>query len=110
MDLQKLLKTIGKSAFPTYKGRKFRHDASGKCYLSDLNWDGGSRSVYKAVRLEGMQVLDGPTIPAPWANPYEGKAATVPEGFAIVEHAIFCGKDAGLTIYTAGMPALGLAS
>ena len=37
--------------------------------------------------------------PAPWVNPIEGKRVEVPEGVAVVEHSIFCGKDCGITIY-----------
>lgn len=102
------LKLIGKTAFPNYKGRTYRHEAGGSCTFMDLNWGGGTRSTFRAVRLADMKVDQGlgSAVPAPWANPFEGKTVEIPTGYAIVEHSIFCGKDLGLRVYTASVAAL----
>jgi hypothetical protein len=51
-------------------------------------WDGGSKSEYRAVKLESGEtaILDGKTV-------------TLEPGFAIVEHSVFCGKEVPLTVY-----------
>lgn len=103
-------KKIGKLAYPSYKGRKFREDRKGRVTFYDLNWSGGTRNTYTLVRL-----TDGATDPGvrnlpPWANPFEGKTVEIPAGFAIVEHSFFCGKDSGLTVYYAKQEALGEAN
>ena len=99
------IRAIAMRAFPNYKGRTFRHDTSGHVTFYDLNWGGGTRNSYTAVRLSDMRAQAG-TVMAPWNNPIEGKTVDIPPGFAIVEHTIFCGKDMGLRVYTAIDPTL----
>lgn len=89
------------ATFPQYKGRKFRVEAKDKVTLYDLNWGGGSRNQYHAVTLDGRAVGNGEKFnqAAPWRNNAEGSTVDIPQGFAIVEHSIFCGKDVGITVY-----------
>ena len=96
----KQAKTIAKKAFPEYRGRKIRV-VEAKSYRMADYWDGGSRCYVRAFEIASEKIAD----PKPATNvPWSGSAnATfeIPEGVAIVEHQIFCGKDAGITIYLA---------
>jgi hypothetical protein len=89
-------------SFPEYRGRKLRICPSEKVTLTQLNWEGGSRSQYRAVTLEGFPIgnTDEYNQVAPWNNPAEGKTFAIPQGVVIVEHVMFCGKDLGLRIWT----------
>ena len=93
----KTLRTIAKAAYPTWKGRKLHADFSGKVTFSDTNWGGGSRNYYVSLSSDGRK--RGLMVPAPWVNPIEGQTVQIPEGFVVVEHTIFCGKDCGVTIH-----------
>jgi hypothetical protein len=92
-------------AFPEFKGNKIFKRFEGEITFYDLNWSGGTKSAYRAVRL-----LDGKSqgIPdlAPWANPIEGKRVTIPDGYAVVELSWFCGAGPRATIYFGCNPAL----
>ena len=90
--------SIIKDCFPEYRGTKFRLIITERYSMSNY-WDGGSRSYFKLCSLEtGQQII--PTIET--SNPYNQiahKSLDIPDGFVVVEHAILCGKDAGLFIY-----------
>lgn len=90
--------SIAGKAFPDYTGRKFHIVETVNIGLHDLNWGGGTRVQYKAVKLDGSTVNEA-EIPAPWAHQEEGRILSIPEGWAVVTHAIFCGTDMGLTVY-----------
>jgi hypothetical protein len=83
-------RSIVSAAFPEYTGRKVSQDFSGTVRFEDLNWNGGTRSEFRAVRLS-----DGVSQPlpvaAPWANPIEGAEIAIPAGFAIVRFSTYCG-------------------
>ena len=90
------------ATFPDYKGRKFRIEPRTTWTLSNLNWDGGTRSQYRTCTLDGSRSLgraDRYNAMAPWANDAEGKVMPVPQGAIIVEHVMHCGRDEGLYIY-----------
>ena len=99
------VKAIIQATFPSYRGRTVSVDASGAVGFYDTNWGGGTKNTYRAVtyRVDQGQLVITDTdrlhAPAPWVNPIEGKRVEVPEGVAVVEHSIFCGKDCGITIY-----------
>jgi len=101
---------ITRAAFPSWRGRKARVRPVESMTLHDLNWSGGTRSQYVAIELATLRRAAGEhmNMPAPWANPFEGKQIALAPGLAIVEHCIFCGKDLGCTIYVhpADMPRL----
>ena len=90
-----------RGTFPTWKGKKVRLQAAETVTISNLNWGGGTRSQYRACTLSGQPTgnADAANQTAPWNNPVEGKPVQIPTGHVLVEHSIFCGKDAGLTIY-----------
>lgn len=90
---------IVEHAFPDYTGRKFSLEFNASPTVYDTNWGGGTRNQYKLVQLtESFGYVPFPTF-APWANPIEGEKFPMRQGFALVVHSIFCGKDCGITIY-----------
>lgn len=85
-----------------YTGRKIQLRLTEKVYLSNGYWDGGSRSTYVAIELATQKVVPAHTAlrnPPQFGGPKQTPEVILPQGVVIVEHAIFCGKDAGLTIY-----------
>lgn len=62
-------------------------------------WDGGSKSEYRAVKLESGETAILDVGSSPWTAIAEGKTVTLEPGFAIVEHSVFCGKEVLLTVY-----------
>lgn len=88
-----------RAAFPSYRGRKFTvteiPNPSG-FELYGCYWSGGSKSTYAGVRLVSGKVgWFGGINPLREREP----KTDVPLDCAIVEHSIFCGKDAGLTLH-----------
>lgn len=92
---------IIRATFPGYAGRMVRIVPSSTVTFHDLNWSGGTRNQYRACRLDGAPLPSRVAMnaPAPWENPYEGHTVEIPQGAAVVEHTIFCGKDLGLRIH-----------
>ncbi len=86
-------------AFPGYHGRKATIDASGRVTFHDLHWGGGSCNQYIAVRMSDGARADLEIGNAPWACPTEGARVEIPEGIAIIESSVFCGKPMPLRIY-----------
>lgn len=86
----------------SYRGRKFKIEASERVQISNVNWDGGSRSYWFAVNT-----VTGHASPlsvqanhvAPWRHNLECAEIDLPQGAVIIEHSIFCGHDMGLRFY-----------
>jgi hypothetical protein len=100
MDLndKKTVRAIAKRCYPEYKGRKIRVVES-KDYTMRDYWDGGSRDYAKAYELKtGFIAEPKAAVHTPWHGAANA-TFDIPPGVAIVEHTIFCGKDAGITIY-----------
>jgi len=93
-----------------YRKRKVSIHVTENVTLQDLNWSGGSRSEYHAVRLSDFAVADKPgmNFPAPWANKYEGAKVPLAPGLAIAETGYFCGRESVMRLYVhpADMPKL----
>lgn len=89
---------IVSQAFPNYTGRKFKIDFCSAPTVYDLNWGGGTRNQYKLVKLGNFECRDFPSF-TPWANPIEGENFPMRQGYVLVEHSIFQGKNCGITIY-----------
>ncbi len=85
--------------FPNYNGRKIRVRFSPRVTFYNTNWDGGSRSRYAALNSAGTVAGLNTNMMPPWDNPVEGKALDITPNVMIIEHCIFCGKDAGITIH-----------
>lgn len=91
------IKRLAKTCYPSYAGRKFGLSFA-KSYRMQNYWDGGTRYYAIAVNL-----ATGATSAAGWdtTNPWKQSAHAefpIPEGFAILEHVYFCGKDMGIRL------------
>jgi hypothetical protein len=88
------------ACYPDWKGRKVSVSVATSYQMSDY-WSEGSRHYVRAFDLATGKIADHAA-----SNPFRDQAharVTIPDGIALVEHSIFCGKDAGITIYvTAG--------
>lgn len=81
-----------------YSGRKFKVEFATHIHLHNLNWDGGSKNDYTALRM--ADVIASKVIErVPWANHAEGARVELKPGFLVIEHARYCGADLGITIY-----------
>lgn len=94
---------IAKAAFPSYAGRKFKVTIVKPDHTFNLTsgWDGGSRDLYAFVRLTDMKGVQVSNYVGLVGNNFNrsGRDFQLAEGFALVEHSTFMGKDVGLTIY-----------
>lgn len=90
------------AAYPSYNGRKFKAVVVKNDHKFNLTsgWDGGSRDYYVLVDLSVMKAVDisAASFVGNCFNKM-GSDFVLPEGFVIVEHSFFCGKDMGMTIY-----------
>lgn len=98
---KKDVKSIVNATFPGYRGRKIRLVGIEEVILSNINWEGGSRSQYRACTLDGEPTgdMDAFNAMAPWSHNAENARVSIPAGYAVVEHVQFCGKDLGLRIH-----------
>jgi hypothetical protein len=88
-----------KAAFPAYHGRKFGIQVQTEPLNMSDSWQGGSRDIFKLVRLADLAVVPVPAQSA-FDRPVRGLNATaLPAGIVAVCHSIFCGKDLGITVY-----------
>lgn len=87
-------------AFPNYRGNKFKLAVSDSPINCASYWDGGSRSFYVFANLATGEVSNAVPAQSAFDRPVQGlDAVTLPEGFACLQHSIFCGKDTGITIF-----------
>lgn len=90
-------------AFPDYHGRKFRvKPFSGPMTLIS-GWDGGSKDEYRVVPLVSS-ARGSVDVPTNGTFPTQNGGRTcmlsdLPEGFALVRHTYFCGRDIGCTVF-----------
>ena len=85
-----------RQAFPAYRGQHYKIRGVTAVDLRSY-WDGGSRDYFTIV------CVDGRSLPVPVQSAYDKAVAgadsfIIPDGFAVVEHSIFRGKDLGLTL------------
>ena len=98
------LQVILARTFPDYTGRTFRVNI-GKPYKVSSYWDGGSRSQYVFYDLDRGAVWQVPTnhpFFQPEAEAASDKALEIAKTLPrviVVEHSIFCGKDAGIIFW-----------
>jgi hypothetical protein len=85
------------ATFPDYTGKKVRVTGTESVTLHNLEWSGGSRSLYRACTIDGVTL--GAVAHGHIDNPAEGAKTSIALGCAIVEHITFCGRDLGLRIY-----------
>jgi len=97
----KEVKAIINATFDNYRKRTVLIKPTTTVRLSGLNWDGGSRTEYRACTIDGRPANRTANMsgPPPWANPFEGKSIEIPEGFIVVSGGHFCGKVSTLTLH-----------
>lgn len=91
-----------------YRKRNVYVRATEEVTLYDLNWSGGSRNEYYAVRLEDLAAKSAPQMndKSPWTNHYEGAKVPLVPGMAIAITCQVCGAEGHMTIcvHPADMP------
>jgi len=102
-QLPKVVLAAIQAAFPQFHGRKYAIETRGQFYF-DVDAEGGTFSRWAAVDLATGKVALN-TVLWPW-DPKAMKYVTIPEGFAVLEWAYFCGKDCGITVHYAAQTAL----
>jgi hypothetical protein len=68
--------------------------------LTDLNWSGGTRSIYTAIAI-GHNATFTPRLDhnPPWSNMYEGMTVDLPENIIVARTGLFCGKTSQMTLF-----------
>ena len=93
-----------------YRKRDVYIRAADSVTLIDLNWSGGTRSIYSIRTIDGAWVNDTSRYSAlaPWSNRAEGVKLPIPAGFVVVETGYFCGKPmtATICVHPSNMPQL----
>ena len=93
----KKLVEFANSIYPDYTGRKyFIQKWDGTEIDCTSYWDGGSRTYFKFVNVNG-NILNLPET-SPWKQENENRKAELIPGLCCIEHSYFCGHDCGITI------------
>ena len=99
-QIKKLVKELAKIIYPDYKGRLFWFCEQKQYHMRNY-WDEGSRYYCVAVDLNTGKILP-PSHES--SVPYNSSAHAsfdIPKGVGILQHAIVCGSDRGITLYVA---------
>jgi hypothetical protein len=84
------VRDIVKRCFPDYNGRKIAVlPFPGRLSLKSY-WDGGSRDYWAVTRLAEGPIFDVPEN-GTFFTPELGDVTTLPVGYVIARHSIFCG-------------------
>jgi hypothetical protein len=85
-----------------YRGRKVSAKVDNSVTLHNTYWDEGTRSTYYVVRLADFTQVRPPQylphLPPEFGGPKTPVSIAVNPGHVVVEHAMFCHHDMGLTI------------
>jgi hypothetical protein len=102
------VKELLAKTFPAYKGRKFNLNIQRTISFHDLNWDGGSRTVYYLVNTETEEVMKVNNSQAPWSKFCLDalQDRDIPKNCIIVSQACFCGKMMGIHFTVSSQNAL----
>ena len=92
------LKRICSVAFPEWRGKKIKLDTDIPSQLNSY-WDGGSKDTYVFVELATMKTAHLSSNHPFFEKDKPRDLNMLPIGMILVKHSIFCGKDAGITIY-----------
>lgn len=93
----KAIRAILSVCYPGWTGRKVSVRVATQYQMADY-WDGGSRSFvvgYELATGRKAETLGASQIPM---NRLAHAVVSIPAGVALVEHSIFCGRDAGVTV------------
>jgi len=90
---------IAKSAFPDYKGKKYRLKMELTVDVRSY-WSGGSRSFFNFIRLDTLEAFGAMPPQSAYDKPIKGaEAVPLLPGLVCVEHLIIAGKDYGIIIH-----------
>ncbi|MDE2103711.1 MAG: hypothetical protein KGL39_41120 [Patescibacteria group bacterium] len=91
---------IIKACYPSYNGRLIKAVVRDGGMNLNSYWDGGSRSYFQLYRLDTGENAGIPQNGTMFDKiDLSGQTKYPCENVAVVEHSIFCGKDAGITIH-----------
>ena len=94
------LARIVRAADNSYRKREASLQVRETVCLSNTYWDGGSRSTYVAVDLVTLRSSAAEQFaPGAFGGPAAAPMVRIPEGIAIVQTGVFCGKTANATVY-----------
>ena len=93
------IKEIVKACYPDYKGRKYKLGTFEHPMNLDSYWDGGTRYYYAFYDLQTKKVLEVHSNHPFFEAGKPRRLTRLPADTLLVEHCIFCGKDAGVRIY-----------
>jgi hypothetical protein len=94
----KELKWLTSSAFASKK-HTVTVEVSETVSFSNTFWDGGSKNLYKAVRIADGETSSLVVGSSPWNAVAEGKSVQLEPGIAIIEESVFCGKIMPLRVH-----------
>lgn len=93
----KAVKALLKATFPDYTGRTIKLAVQESYFMEDY-WDGGSRTYVRAFDMASGKVADPNHAVNNPMNRVAHATFAIPDGIAMVEHVIFCGKDCGIRV------------
>lgn len=81
-----------------YKGKKYQARIVESLTIADyqMQWSGGTRSIFTAFGVDGKSIAVKPV--KQWPD-FGEQTIRLQPGMVIVEHVIFCGNDMGCVIY-----------
>lgn len=84
-----------------YRRRKVLVKVVDSITLTDLNWSGGTRNTYHAMKLETGEIKTASqlSVPHPMDNEMEGARVALIPDHVIIRTGHFCGKESLMTIY-----------
>lgn len=86
----------------SYDGKMFKAEVCERVTIPmDAGlWSGGSREIYRVVRLaDGAEIQPIDPNASPWDPSRKERIVQLETGIAVIRHTMFCGKDLGLTFY-----------
>jgi hypothetical protein len=90
---------LARKVYPDYTGKKFQVEVKEIINVRSY-WEGGSRSFFRFIKLaDPNQCINVPAQSAFDTPIIDGDKVPLVPGLACVEHAIFLGKDCGITIH-----------
>lgn len=93
------IKRVILAADSSYKKHKAFFNVKETVTLHGTYWDGGTRSTYTAVSIVEGKSKGAPQYPpAIFGGPQTAPQITIPQGIAIIETGVFCGKTATASV------------
>lgn len=96
MSVQIALRNLG------YRKRSYNLKPAKQIQIMDLNWSGGTRSIYTAFTLDGKRLGDSAAHNQVFNPVSEGQIVPIPEGCMVIVTGSFCGKESTASVYYNG--------